>query len=229
MDLLGRPKLAIGGATLTLAAAGYGIYQLLRDVVMVLMILVILVLIGALVLLWLRQRKAKVQSQEIESTITRQADEDIERSGSGREAGLEGMKSEFVTAISALKKSKRGQAALSINPWYLVLGPAQSGKSTFVRQSGLSFLLTGSEGESPRPVHGVGGMRAFEWWLTQEAVLLEMPGRLLATSISFVTCWTPSIFSTTFCACFFSWGLEACPESVTTPPLSWKARLSKTP
>ena len=72
-------------------------------------IIVILVLVVMLVLMWLRQRKTKQASDEIETTILRQADVDIQRSTPGQAAELENLKAELLARIKALRGSKRGQ------------------------------------------------------------------------------------------------------------------------
>src|SRR5205085_7157598 len=111
----------------------------------------------------------------------KQANEDIGRSIPAQAASLEHLKADLVSAIQSLRASKRGgEGALSVMPWYLVLGPAGSGKGTLVQRSGLTFPLKEGNGGGPRAVKGVGGTRQLEWWLSEEAVLLEMPGKLLA-------------------------------------------------
>src|SRR2546426_858187 len=50
-----------------------------------------------------------------------------------------------------------------------------------IQRSGLHFPLTDSA-RNPRSVRGVGGTRSLEWWLSEEAVILDMPGRLLKNS-----------------------------------------------
>ena len=60
-------------------------------------------------------------------------------------------------------------------PWYVVLGAAGSGKTTILRQSGLNFPLESTLGSS---VSGLAGTRDCDWFLTDEAVLLDTAGRL---------------------------------------------------
>src|SRR5262249_47858116 len=94
------------------------------------------------------------------------------------------MKSDSLAALGALMSSRigrRGQPALSVLPWYMVVGAAGAGKSTLVTRSGLHFPLL-DEKRNPKSVKGVGGTRSFEWWLTEEAVILDMAGRTLGTA-----------------------------------------------
>ena len=60
-------------------------------------------------------------------------------------------------------------------PWYVVLGAAGSGKTTALKQSGLNFPLESSFGSS---ISGLAGTRDCDWFLTDDAVLLDTAGRL---------------------------------------------------
>jgi type VI secretion system protein ImpL len=184
--LLNRRILLFGVVGLTLGTVGYALARVFKDILTVLLVVIILALVVTVVIMWLKQRKAAAGSAEIESTIASQADRDIERSIPAQAADLQNMKADLLKAIEALKASKSGLkgggGALATLPWYLMLGPKGAGKGTLVRTSGLSFPLKDSQGQGPRSVRGVGGTKTLEWWLSEEAVLLEMPGGLLKTS-----------------------------------------------
>src|SRR3569623_281602 len=71
------------------------------------------------------------------------------------QAEIEAMQAEFQKAVSALKSSKLGRSgrdALGLLPWYVMIGPSASGKTTAIRSSGLK-LFFGKTGL----VRGVGG------------------------------------------------------------------------
>jgi type VI secretion system protein ImpL len=187
MDFLLNRRIALFSVvTVTLGTVAYALARVFKDVLTVLLVLVIVVLVVAVVIMWLKQRKAAEGSAEIESTIASQADRDIERSIPAQAADLQNMKADLLAAIDALKASKSGLkgggGALATLPWYLLLGPKGAGKGSLVRTSGLNFPLKDSQGQGPRSVRGVGGTKTLEWWLSEEAVLLEMPGGLLKTS-----------------------------------------------
>jgi type VI secretion system protein ImpL len=148
----------------------------------VLFVLLILGLIVAIVLL-VRQLKQAAAADEIERTISTQADADIERSTPGQLAEMQQLKEELLAAIEQLKSSSKrtGSDALATLPWYMLIGPAGAGKSELVKRSGLEFPLRERSGD-PRAVRGVGGTRGFSWWLANEAVLLDMAGKTLATA-----------------------------------------------
>ena len=184
--LLNRRIVLYGVVGVSLGTVAYALARVFKDILTVLLVLIILGLIVAVVILWRKQRKAAEGSAEIESTIVSQADREIERSVPAQAADLQNLKADLLAAIESLKASKSGlkggAGALATLPWYLVLGPKGSGKGTLIQHSGLTFPLKDRQGQGPRSVRGVGGTRTLEWWLSEEAVLLEMPGGLLKTS-----------------------------------------------
>lgn len=128
------------------------------------------------VVLW-RRRKARAAAGEIERTLESQADAHAETIRPDQQAEIDAMRAEFQKAVSALKGSKLargGRDALALLPWYLIIGPPGSGKSTALRSSGLQFPYLSARGGG---VKGVGGTRNCEWWLTNEGVILDTAGR----------------------------------------------------
>jgi len=126
--------------------------------------------------LW-RRHKARVAAGEIEKTLHSQSDAHAQAVQPDQQAEIAAMASEFQKAVSALKTSKLargGRDALAILPWYLIVGPPGAGKSTALRNSGLQFPYLSSRGGG---VRGVGGTRNCDWWLTNEAVILDTAGR----------------------------------------------------
>ena len=79
-------------------------------------------------------------------------------------------------ALGVLKKARlggktgRGQYLYQL-PWYVIIGPPGSGKTTALINSGLRFPLGAGK------VRGVGGTRNCDWWFTEDAVLLDTAGR----------------------------------------------------
>jgi type VI secretion system protein ImpL len=85
---------------------------------------------------------------------------------------------EFQGAIESLKGSRlsrKGASALYALPWYAIIGPPGAGKSTALRASGLTFPQMA--GGKKSAIRGIGGTRNCDWWLTNEAVLLDTAGR----------------------------------------------------
>ncbi|HLU66883.1 MAG TPA: type VI secretion system membrane subunit TssM, partial [Kofleriaceae bacterium] len=60
-------------------------------------------------------------------------------------------------------------------PWYVMIGPPGSGKTTALTRSGLHFPA-GERGDRAE-VRGVGGTRNCDWFFTSEAVLIDTAGR----------------------------------------------------
>lgn len=85
----------------------------------------------------------------------------------------------FSQALATLKKRRFGgkgnSKALYELPWYIIVGPPGSGKTTALVNSGLEFPLADQFGKGA--LQGVGGTRNCDWWFTNEAVLIDTAGR----------------------------------------------------
>ncbi|QDE91562.1 type VI secretion protein IcmF [Myxococcus xanthus] len=126
---------------------------------------------------WLVKRiRARAAAKKLEGALAAQADEQATTVRPDLQPEIKAMQSEFTKAVEALKASKLargGKDALAVLPWYLIVGPPGAGKSTALRNSGLKFPYLSARGG----VRGVGGTRNCDWWLTNEAVLLDTAGR----------------------------------------------------
>ncbi len=89
------------------------------------------------------------------------------------------LRAKFGEATTFLKKQRFGNSGnkqhLYQLPWYVVFGSPGSGKTTAVRQSGLNFPL--DEITNGNSLGGIGGTRNCDWWITDQAVLLDTAGR----------------------------------------------------
>ena len=83
------------------------------------------------------------------------------------------LRERLTTALDRLKATsgKKG-GFLYEQPWYVIIGPPGSGKTTALANSGLEFPLTDGG-----KLQGVGGTRLCEWWLSDNAVLIDTAGR----------------------------------------------------
>ena len=92
---------------------------------------------------------------------------------------LQQMSQRFSEALATLKKlkfgSKGGSKALYELPWYIIIGPPGSGKTTALVNSSLDFPLAEQFGKGA--MQGIGGTRNCDWWFTNEAVLVDTAGR----------------------------------------------------
>ena len=71
----------------------------------------------------------------------------------------------------------RGPAARYKLPWYLVMGVENAGKTSLINRSGQSFSLTHvmkASGQGKK-----GGQYGFDWWIGNQAVLIDPDGELL--------------------------------------------------
>jgi len=89
------------------------------------------------------------------------------------------MNQRFSEALGTLKKlkfkGKGSKKALYELPWYIIIGPPGSGKTTALVNSSLDFPLAEQFGKGA--LQGIGGTRNCDWWFTNEAVLIDTAGR----------------------------------------------------
>ena len=87
----------------------------------------------------------------------------------------------FSQAVDTLKQHQTRKAwylskpGLYELPWYVIIGPPGSGKTTALKNAGLRFPLQDPTGNES--VKGVGGTRNCDWWFTDRAVLIDTAGR----------------------------------------------------
>ena len=123
-----------------------------------------------------KKLKARAASKELDKTLNAQADDQEANARPDLQPQIQEMRAEFQKAVGSLKSSRLGRTgadALSVMPWYVIIGPPGTGKSTALRNSGLKFPYLGKKGG----VRGVGGTRNCDWWLTNEGVILDTAGR----------------------------------------------------
>jgi type VI secretion system protein ImpL len=121
------------------------------------------------------QKVAAVRSALlIEQKLKAQAQEQVASARPDQRADVQAVQTQLDEAIQALKTSRLGKGALYKLPWYMIIGPPGSGKSTALQESGLNFPYT-SQGK--KGVRGVGGTRNCDWWFTDEGILLDTAGR----------------------------------------------------
>jgi len=142
------------------------------------LLVAVAVLVIAIIVIIIMKRREKKKAKSIEDSLLLEADSLVMTSSGAQRAANERAREELVTAIEGLKKSRgRGGAnALSVLPWFLVLGKEGSGKSRIVRNSGLTFPGSGVKDAGGR---GVGPGRSVSFWFTNQAVVLEANGRFV--------------------------------------------------
>lgn len=145
-------------------------------------ILAALIIIGYLIYLLIQKLRAKKNAKMLEGFLNQQADDQVMSARPDVQDELAAIKEKLNRALDVLKHSKmargrRGAEALYVLPWYMIIGPSASGKSTAVRNSGLHFPPVDPDSEDPGKVKGLGGTRNCDWWFSNEGILLDTAGR----------------------------------------------------
>lgn len=137
--------------------------------------ILVLFVIWIAILQW-RYLSAIRASRKLASEVAGQADAPaIEQGKAAEPADAAQLKQRFEDAVGKLKKDRKGSGGLYHLPWYVIIGPPGSGKTTALVNSGLRFPMEQEVGK--RAVRGVGGTRNCDWWFTDEAILLDTAGR----------------------------------------------------
>ncbi len=139
-----------------------------------------LITILVIILLWLtlqiaRLVRASKASRQLAEGIV-EADVEAEPAPDRSAEEVEALRERFEEAVDVLRKSPgaRGKGLYDL-PWYIIIGPPGSGKTTALVNSGLRFPLSDRFGKEA--LRGVGGTRNCDWWFTDEAILLDTAGR----------------------------------------------------
>jgi len=158
-----------------------GEYRVLESVISRVIATLLVVVIWLIVILIRQFRARRAEKQLIdgmasaeEAAPTRGTDTDAE-AAEEREI----LKSRFEEAIQLLRqpreKGQRKAASLYELPWYIIIGPPGCGKTTALTNSGIDFPLAEHFGEEA--LSGIGGTRNCDWWISNEAVLIDTAGR----------------------------------------------------
>ncbi|EDM78072.1 hypothetical protein PPSIR1_23684 [Plesiocystis pacifica SIR-1] len=135
---------------------------------------VLIIVILAVVVIW-GIVKARRAAAKIEAALAKQGAAQAAGARPDMQADINAMSTEFNKAVGALKGSKLGKEALYALPWYVIIGPPGVGKSTALRNSGLQFPYLSERGGGS--VKGIGGTRNCDWWMTNQAVIVDTAGR----------------------------------------------------
>ena len=134
-----------------------------------------MIVIGVIAILWLislllAQLRAARKNQMFVAELAAPEPTAAPKAG---EANVAELNSKFAQILAEMKRSKLGNKKfLRDMPWYVIIGPPGSGKTTALRQSGLKFPLDLSD-----DLKGVGGTRNCDWFFTEDAVLVDTAGR----------------------------------------------------
>lgn len=137
-------------------------------------ILIIAILIGIFLVLFVIQKMLAVRNaMRIEQQLKNQSGSQLSGADADKKAEIEALSKKFDESLEALKKTKGGKSALFTLPWYIIIGPPGSGKTTALQESGLNFPAI----QGGAKVRGIGGTRNCDWWFTEDGILLDTAGR----------------------------------------------------
>ncbi len=119
---------------------------------------------------WYRRRREKVLAAGVTGDQLSARDT---KADAAEEVGR--LRERMRAALQRLRGNRR-RGYLYEQPWFVLIGPPGSGKTTALLNSGLRFPLAQDDG-SDAAVGGVGGTRLCDWWFADEAVLIDTAGR----------------------------------------------------
>ncbi|MBK8207948.1 MAG: type VI secretion system membrane subunit TssM [Planctomycetes bacterium] len=136
--------------------------------------LITMAVVGLWVILFISQKVVAVRSAvRIEKQLKAQSGAQLDGASADKKSEVEALRKKFDESLEALKKTKGGKSALYTLPWYVIIGPPGSGKTTALQESGLNFPPV----QGGAKVRGIGGTRNCDWWFTEDGILLDTAGR----------------------------------------------------
>ena len=137
---------------------------------------VALLLVGVLV--FLRVRRARAAKRRKAQSESPQSDA-VAPEFHGNVAALQTGFEKTIAALSASKLSTRTRRPAEALPWYVLVGAPGVGKTTALATSGVRFPYR-STGEAGGSRDELSGTRSCEFWMSNDAVMLDTTGRYIA-------------------------------------------------
>lgn len=127
-----------------------------------------------LILLFVRRLLVRRREKQFVDQVIAQDEASLQKVDMGEAERLRDLQTHWKEAVEALKSSHLKQYGnpLYVLPWYLVIGESGSGKTTAIKNAGLSSPFA----EVTR-TSGLSGTRNCDWWFFEQAVLLDTAGR----------------------------------------------------
>ncbi|MGY5725485.1 type VI secretion system membrane subunit TssM [Vibrio cincinnatiensis] len=120
--------------------------------------------------LFRQQKERKEQDESIQHLLEVDSLNDNEAASE-----IDVMRERIDRAVQIITKDGKGKKNLYNLPWYVLIGPPGTGKTSALKHSGLEFPLSDALGSDS--VSGIGGTRHCDWWFTNKAVLIDTAGR----------------------------------------------------
>lgn len=158
------------------ALRAFDVYDVSTTLCVLLTVAVVLWVVGVIVY---RIVRARLRAKALEREIMKQSERQAAQVRPEKRAEIIELQRQIAQGIRALQQTKvgkkYGRSALYALPWYAIIGPPGSGKTTALRHSGLNFPVSDPRGSGA--VKGIGGTRNCDWWFSNEAILLDTAGR----------------------------------------------------
>lgn len=150
-------------------------YEPLASETVRLIVIMVLILLWAIQSMFYIAKSQKTNNKVVEDILDSPQDDD-DNYNHQVDSESQILKERMNEALTILKTSKlHKKQKLYQLPWYIMIGPPGSGKTTALINSGLNFPLADKFGKDA--IHGIGGTRNCDWWFTDQAVLIDTAGR----------------------------------------------------
>lgn len=134
-----------------------------------------IILIGLIVIAWLASMLLRQlrMARANRMFVTELAGPEESAPAAPGEENVAEVQEKFQNVLSQVKRSKLGgRKFVRDMPWYVIIGPPGTGKTTALKQSGLHFPIDLSD-----DLKGIGGTRNCDWFFTEDVVLIDTAGR----------------------------------------------------
>ena len=146
-----------------------GFRQPLTRALLILAVVMVWAVVNSIVT-WRRRRRERALAAGVTGGATDGRDP---KADAAEEVSL--LRDRMQAALKRLRGNRR-RGYLYEQPWFVLIGPPGSGKTTALLNSGLHFPLAQDDG-ADAAIGGVGGTRLCDWWFADEAVLIDTAGR----------------------------------------------------
>jgi type VI secretion system protein ImpL len=147
---------------------------------------IILLFIASLIIKFWRRKNLNGKLFDLIKKASKPTEQEEEVLGADEVKALQERFTRAMSSLKSLKVSRGGLNRLSGRyiyelPWYIIIGAPGSGKTTALINSGLNFPLEEQLGRAA--FQGTGGTRNCDWWITDQAVIIDTAGRYTTQDI----------------------------------------------
>lgn len=152
--------------------------ELAITILKVLAVIVSLVLLAALLYFVVAFVLKKVRAHRAKAAMQRELNQSADAESDSKRSELIAA---FDASVEKISQSPKGESALDLLPWYLMVGPEGVGKRSLLRHSGLEFpILQGNARGIPDLQKGP--TEHCDLWVSDQGVFLDLAHRYLDTN-----------------------------------------------